>query len=217
MGIIAENRAKVKPGDVFGRWTVLGRPFFTERHHFLSQVVCRCSCGTIAVVFQNALLHDRSMSCGCFNRDCRTTHGMTRDGCRSRLYRCWEGMLSRCYCKTDPGYRLWGARGITVCDEWMEADAFSAWATANGYADHLTIDRINNDGNYEPGNCRWATARQQGRNRRTNKLVTAFGETKLLCEWAEDSRCKVKRIALKMRLRAGWSPERAIAQEPKKT
>lgn len=212
MGIIAEDRAKIKPGDQFERWTVLGMPFTTNRPKSTSVVVCQCECGEVAVVYQGSLLKGASKSCGCLNRDAHIKHGLTHSGKTGRLYKCWEGMRARCGRVTDPSYARYGGRGISVCEEWACVETFAGWAMGNGYDDSKTLDRINNDGNYEPSNCRWATPKEQGRNRSDNKHVVAFGETKLLCEWAEDKRCKVKPVTLKYRLRNGWPPEKAISQ-----
>lgn len=97
-------------------------------------------------------------------------------------YRC---MRSRCYRPKDPSYKYYGGRGIAVCDEWHRFDVFKKWALSNGYSDALTIDRINNDGEYSPSNCRWATPSQQANNRRTNRFVTYNGDTKTVAQWAE--------------------------------
>jgi len=94
-------------------------------------------------------------------------------------------MKSRCNNKNNPVYMLYGGRGISVCDEWNEFKAFKEWAMNNGYSDQLTIDRINVNGNYEPDNCRWATQKEQCRNKRDNHYLTFQGETKTLIEWSE--------------------------------
>jgi hypothetical protein len=95
-------------------------------------------------------------------------------------------MLDRCYKTFSIKYNNYGGRGIIVCDEWKsEFINFYNWAVANGYKDGLTIDRIDNDGNYEPNNCRWVTYKRQARNRRSNHLLTFKGETKPIVEWSE--------------------------------
>lgn len=95
-------------------------------------------------------------------------------------------MKGRCYNPNDPVYKNWGGRGIEVCDEWRNDFAcFYKWAVENGYKEDLTIDRINNDGNYTPKNCRWASPKQQARNRRSNINITIGNTTKTLTEWCE--------------------------------
>jgi len=104
----------------------------------------------------------------------------------TRLYRIWLNMKNRCHNPKTPPFKNYGARGITVCDEWKDDfQAFHDWAMANGYADHLTIDRIDNDGNYCPENCRWTTPLVQGNNSRHNHMITYEGETHPLREWAK--------------------------------
>lgn len=121
-------------------------------------------------------------------------------------------MKNRCFNDGDEDYRRYGARGITVCNEWLnDFAAFREWSCSHGYAKGLSIDRIDNDGDYCPENCRWATQTQQSRNTRFNHPLTAFGETKLLCEWIEDKRCKVKYTTLWNRLKWKWDAEKALA------
>jgi hypothetical protein len=119
-------------------------------------------------------------------------------------------MLARCNNPNAGSYDNYGGRGITVCREWLDYEEFRAWALANGYADDLSIDRINNDGNYEADNCRWATDGTQRRNSRRTHLLTAFGETKCCQDWAADRRCTVSYTGLMKRLRLGWEAEAAI-------
>ena len=103
-----------------------------------------------------------------------------------RLHRIYHHMKRRCTNEDCPRYKDYGGRGITVCDEWLEDyDNFIEWALNNGYEDNLTIDRIDNDGNYEPSNCRWITREAQSRNKRTNVMVAYKGETKCLKEWCD--------------------------------
>lgn len=137
------------------------------------------------------------------------THGLSG----TRLHRIWKNMKSRCYNPNYHKYPDYGARGITLCDEWRDdARAFMDWARAHGYADDLTIERIDNDGDYSPENCRWATNAEQARNKRNNRLLTAFGETKPVPAWAEDPRCTVSLAGLRTRVQFyDLSDEEAIA------
>lgn len=106
----------------------------------------------------------------------------------SRLYYIWTDMKTRCYCPKDKSYNYYGGRGITVCDDWLGKFGyvnFYAWAIKNGYEENLTIDRINSNGNYEPSNCRWATMKQQGRNRRNNRFIIYKGSEITIAEASE--------------------------------
>ena len=110
-----------------------------------------------------------------------------RDGrSKTRLYRIWWGMKSRCCTPSDGDYSNYGARGIRVCDAWLASfDAFKDWALANGYTDELTIDRVDVNGPYSPENCRWATVKEQSRNRQNTLFIAYNGVTKSASEWAE--------------------------------
>jgi hypothetical protein len=126
----------------------------------------------------------------------KPTHGQSN----TRLYYIWRGMKARCK-YMQPRYHRYSGRGISVCDEWQRSFvAFLDWAIANGYRDDLLLDRRDNDGNYEPRNCRWATPKQQARNRGNNRILLAFGEKKSVTEWLEDHRCGLTRKALVNRL-----------------
>lgn len=105
---------------------------------------------------------------------------------RTRLYGIWCKIKGKCYTKTDDHYKWYGSRGITVCEEWKNSFiTFREWALNNGYSDNLTIDRIDNNGNYEPSNCRWVDMKTQANNRRSNLYLTFNGETKRIYEWCK--------------------------------
>lgn len=127
----------------------------------------------------------------------------------ARLYRVLAHMKKRCYNSDSERYKDYGGRGITICQEWLDDfDNFADWAKSSGYQIGLTIDRIDNNGNYEPDNCRWITKREQNRNKRTNLLVTYRGETKPLIEWCEQLGLRYDPIH--NRIEKGWSVEDAF-------
>jgi len=198
-------------GDVFGRLTVIGDPVRANgRWHY----PCRCTCGTEKLIRHGNLLGKRypTRSCGCSSREnalkALTTHSETD----TRLYNIWRGICKRCLNTNDSNWKHYGARGIRICEEWASSyEVFALWARANGYHDELTIERVDNDGHYEPANCRWATYREQARNRRNNHILEAFGESKTIAAWVEDMRCQVQYKTLLYRsTQSNWDAERAI-------
>jgi hypothetical protein len=141
-----------------------------------------------------------------------TKHGAARRHKLTPLYQAWCAIKRRCLNPNCRDYPRYGGRGISICDKWKsDFAAFEAWARKNGYACDLTIDRIDNDGNYEPRNCRWVSFRANANNRRNNRHVTAFGETKTIAEWSRDKRCRVGASALYSRISTfGMEPETAL-------
>ena len=147
---------------------------------------CQCDCGNTTEVLMGKLVHRRTKSCGCYRRDFKKYDAKYNEIIYRRLYCIWGKMRQRClkpYCKA---YKDYGGRGITICKEWENFNNFRDWALSNGYRDDLTIDRIDNDGNYEPSNCRWATMLQQQNNKRNNRLLTYNGITMTFSDWARE-------------------------------
>lgn len=145
----------------------------------------------------------------------RTLHGHARgkgaDGLTTRLYRTWVMMRQRCNLPDHVSYSRYGGRGIRVCTEWQsDFLAFKNWAEGNGHSDALVLDRVDNDADYGPANCRWITSRESSNNRHNTFLIEAFGERKALSYWLQDPRCAVKRTCLRSRVLSGWNPEAAI-------
>lgn len=173
-------------GQRFGRLVVLKQT--EQKRYGETSWVCLCDCGKQTITTTGSLRSGACRSCGCLHREAAreqglksTTHGLTG----TRLYRIWANMKTRCYNKRNRNYARWGARGITVCDEWRDNfQAFYDWAMANGYDDDLTIDRIDNDKGYYPENCRWATYEEQANNTRHNTHITFRGETHTLEYWS---------------------------------
>lgn len=128
-----------------------------------------------------------------------------------RLYKLWVSMVYRCTNPKSKDYKNYGGRGIVVCDAWKKFSNFASWALWVGYVDDLSIERIDNDSNYSPGNCTWIPSYKQAKNRRTTPYYTAFGETKSVHDWLSDSRCVVSRQILYSRIKQmNWNPEEAM-------
>jgi len=152
MGRLGSDRE----GQVFGRLTVV-------EYRDNKNTLVLCECGSEKVVRWDNLKSGKTTSCGCYFRESKTRHGMDWHPLSS----VWRAMRSRCYSKGSQDYRNYGARGITVCNEWRDNLAgFIKWSEANGYRKGLSIDRVNNDGPYSPGNCRWVTSQVQNNNQR---------------------------------------------------
>jgi hypothetical protein len=128
----------------------------------------------------------------------------------TRLYKIWAGMIQRCENPNIKAYKNYGGRGITVCDSWRSSfSQFMAWSMENGYAEDLTIDRIDVNKNYEPNNCRWITKKAQGFNRRNNHRITYNGKTQTMRQWAEELNISYDVIAKRLNT-LNWTVERAL-------
>lgn len=140
------------------------------------------------------------------NRHDNTKHGYAH---KEPLYGVWKSMKARCYNPANNRAQFYLGKGIVVCDEWRnDYEVFRKWAYENGYRKGLSIDRINNDGNYEPSNCRWATARMQTNNQSRNRMLTYNGETFTMSEWAE--KLNISYGTINHRVQRGWSMERIV-------
>lgn len=173
-------------GKRFGRLKVIER---AENNRFgQTRWKCVCDCGKIIITTGNSLQRGSSTSCGCYNKEIikknlpdNTRHHLSR----TPLYRCWSLMKERCKNSKRKDWMNYGGRGISVCDEWLISDNFFSWALSNGYEEGKTLDRIDVNGNYCPENCRWATPKEQGRNKRNNIHVEIDGKDYVLSELAE--------------------------------
>lgn len=201
------NRSPSLVGQRFGRLTVLSPAGVIGTSSMRWN--CICDCGNKTIVYGHFLKSGHTRSCGCLSAEsiaerC-TTHGQSD----SRLYNIWHGMKSRCYRETDSNYPKYGGRGIQICDQWrFDFGSFYDWSMGHGYADNLSIDRIDNGGNYCPENCRWVDATTQCNNKSNNRLISANGETHTVSEWA--SILGANNTLLAARLDRGWSDESTI-------
>lgn len=173
------------------------------------QYLCLCDCGRQSTPAKGSLLGGRTRSCGCLEAETRKRGFGRKHGYYSHpLYNLWRKMIERCYKHTNIGYRNYGARGIKVCEAWKTSfESFVADMGSRPSLDH-SVDRIDNDGDYEPGNCRWATPKEQRRNARDNRVLEFRGIRKCVSEWA-DELGMTDDVILK-RLKYGWSVEEAL-------
>lgn len=194
-------------GQRFGRLTVI---CFHHKDKSRSRYyLCKCDCGNKVIIYKYNLIRGLTKSCGCLNSELAIKRFRKHNKTNSRVYKCWLGMKNRCYNKNEPAFYRYGGRGITVCDEWKnDFMAFYDWAMANGYKDDLTLDRINNNGDYGPSNCRWATMKEQQRNRRDNKIIEYNGEKHCVAEWGEI--LGIDDNLIRNRLFLGWDVNDAL-------
>ena len=206
-------------GQRFGRLVVLGRASNKIRKNGRAKTMwrCKCDCGNEKVINAESLKSGATKSCGCLNAEMRSqvpiTHGYTKGGHKERLYGVWRNIISRCEYPKQKVYKYYGGRGISICEEWHNYAVFRDWAYANGYDEKAvrgdcTIDRLDNNGNYEPSNCRWVSLKTQMRNRSDNRLITYNGETKPVVDWAEQMGLSPQTVYC--RLNEGWSEADAI-------
>ena len=200
-------------GKKYGRWTVVEHLGVIDGRR---KYLCRCDCGNERTLLLNNLKMGCTKSCGCLSREMTVERNRTHGGHKTRLYKAWINMKDRCHNSNSTYFKDYGGRGIAVCQEWRNSfEAFRDWAGANGYAEGLSLDRINVDGNYEPNNCRWSTIKEQARNRRSSRYITFSGETLTIAAWAERTGISAKTIL--SRLAAGWSVEKTLTTPVKKT
>jgi len=198
-------------GKRFGRLTVVERA--ENNRHKKPQWRVRCDCGNEKIVLGLSLANGDTQSCGCLNSELsserNSTHGDSRVGKRTRLYRIWTDMKRRTDYPKNTNYKHYGGRGITVCDEWKkDFAAFRDWAKSHGYDDSLSIDRIDNNGSYEASNCRWVPWKKQCDNKRNTRLLTVGEETMSIVEWCIKTGLSYNLVY--NRIRRGLSPARAL-------
>lgn len=194
-------------GRRFGRLTVTALYSNKKKR---SRWRCICDCGETRIVIRHNLVSGKTVSCGCYHRQAvaerNSQHGHSMRGHVSRTYSAWVSMWARVRgTSSDP--RLYKDRGIDCCERWELFENFLADMGERPSSRH-SLDRKDNDKGYSPDNCRWATAKQQARNRGTSRYVEAFGEKLTIAEWGE--RSGVTPNAILRRLQRGWSTERAV-------
>lgn len=194
-------------GKRFGHLVVLN---YAKPRNKKTFWLCKCDCGNIKEIEGDSLTRGRIVSCGCSLKKCgEESHSYKHGLTHKRIMRIWTNMKSRCYNPKDKAYKNYGARGIRICEEWLnDVAAFWKWSKEHGYADDLTIDRINVNGNYEPSNCRWVDRKTQCNNQRNNHYIDYKGEMLTISQIAE--KIGIPRTVINNRLYSGWDEQKAI-------
>ena len=201
--LVQTSSKAVNVGDVFGRLTVLETGQIPDTYRYIA--ICQCECGSAPKAIRfDSLKSGVVVSCGCFQKEQTTTHGLSKSGHYSR----WKNMLGRCEDPSDPAYPDYGARGIKVCDAWHDIEAFVR-ELPDGYFDGAEIDRIDNDGHYEPGNVQWSTRQENTRNRRSNRNISYLGKSQTLAAWAAEYGMPKARLWHRV-VDLGWDIEKAL-------
>ncbi len=181
---------------------------------------CICDCGNSKEVYASLLRNGKTQSCGCLRKEQATlfsqghrvnvTHGMSK----TKVFSIWKAMNLRCYNPNNSSYKEYGGRGITVCDRWRGKEGLEAFLIDMGHppTDKHSLDRIITDGNYDPSNCRWATSKQQARNRRDNRILEYAGNKMCVADWAD--LLNVNHEIIRGRIKLGWSAERIFQTDP---
>lgn len=197
----------IPPGTRFTRVVVLKEVASRNRVRYL---LCKCDCGKVWEVQVRSLTRGDTKSCGCLRRERFIERkGMQHGESGTPLYTAWVNMRQRCSRKSHPSYVHYGGRGIRVCKAWQSYETFRDWAHESGYAEGLTIERIDVNGGYNPENCTWIPQSEQSSNTRRTLHLTYKGKTRTGKEWAEA--LGIKRDTLYGRLRKGWPIERVLA------
>lgn len=197
----------------FGKLTVI--ELLADRTHKERHWKCICDCGNEYIAKSSSLVHGKATQC----RSCsvkQISEANTKHGCEpKRLHEIYTNMKTRCHNPNYSLYHRYGGRGIKVCSEWDKSySAFREWAFSSGYSDELSLDRIDNDGDYCPENCKWSTNVEQANNRRTNRMVTFRGETDTLANMARKTGMPYGTV--QSRLDKGWDTDRAFTQQIRK-
>ena len=193
-------------GQKFGKLKVIKK---IENKGENIQYLCKCDCGNYIKIIGTSLRTGNTKSCGCLAKK----HGLSKH----KLHKKWDEMKYRCYNDNCTHYKYYGGRGIIVCNEWLnDFKTFYDWSMAHGYADNLTIDRIDVNGNYEPSNCRWVTMEEQASNKTNNVFITYNNETHTLTEWAKILNVNYKNLWQRI-VKRKWAIERAFNQPYRKS
>lgn len=204
-----DRRFKDKTGMKFGRLTVT---YYAGRRPLpggqrTTWWGCRCQCGNVVEVRGSNLQQKHTTSCGCLVKEMIRDRCVTHGQSNTKMFMRWDSMCQRCQNPNHRQYARYGGRGIKVCKRWLKFENFYT-DMGDPPTDEHSLDRIDNDGDYKPSNCRWATHAEQQRNKENNRIITVDGESRCVAEWAEIT--GIKETTLLQRLQRGWSDERTV-------
>lgn len=202
-GLVETNAAAVKPLERYGRLVVIETGQIPDTYKYYAICWCDCNSGLKRIRF-DGLIAGMVVSCGCYQKERSTTHGMHS----SQHYSRWSNMLDRCYNVECTAYPNYGGRGISVCAEWHDIAKYVE-QLPEGYFDGAHLDRIDNDGDYEPSNVRWVTPAQNHDNRRSGHLITFNGKTQSVTAWSKETGLSANVISGRI-LDSHWSVEKTL-------
>lgn len=194
---------EIKVGQRFGKLKTVRKIENKKSGH--SAWLCQCDCKNYTEVTACHLRDGHTRSCGCLKNKYNAEN--------KRILSIWRNMIQRCDNGDRRDSKYYHDKGITVCDEWRDYKTFEKWAIENGYAENLTLDRINDSRNYEPSNCQWITLEEQQRKKSNNIWIEYNGEKKILADWAREY--KINRKTLESRLEMGYTFEEALKKKPR--
>lgn len=189
------SRLKDLTGQRFGKLVVIKR---VQSRGKAARWLCECDCGKYKEIDSNHLRNGSTKSCGCLVKESEWNkkHGLSN----SRIYNIWDGMKDRCLKKRTLGYKNYGGRGITICEEWANSfSSFYNWSMSHGYKNNLSIERIDVNGGYEPSNCKWATPQEQANNKRNNIFIEYKNEKHTLAQWTKILGIKYNTLAKRLK------------------
>lgn len=198
----------IKVGDTINFLTMI-EPSYINSKNSIRYAKFRCVCGNEKAIRVSHVVSGNTKSCGCKQYINVKPHNLKHGLCHSRLYNIWYKIKYRCENPNYKEYEYYGGRGIHICEEWKnDFMAFYNWSISNGYKDNLSIDRIDVNSDYSPNNCKWATAEEQGNNKRNNITITLYNKTQTLAQWCKELDLKYSTVL--RRIRRGWSYESAL-------
>lgn len=203
---MANKRIEIKIGSKIGKWTVIGEGK-TVGPCGHRKMLCECECGILREVLSYVLKRNGSKSCGCLANKIASKRLLKHGYARHRMYPSWNVMMQRCYNPKNKSYKIYGGRGIKVCKRWHSFENFLK--DMGERPKSLTIERKDNNGNYTPENCIWATRKRQANNTRNNTIYTINGKSKTLAQWADE--IGVNHSTIIGRIKRGWPIEKAVS------